>query len=184
MEDYNGSEVIVYCKGGYRSLLFCYIMLGEGFNGTLYNLVGGITAWIEEGLPIRNNTPPEAPQIKEENPRSKPLNGPTKNFIFTTIDPDDDKIFLSIDWGDGTYEEWIGPYNSSEEVKLSHTYSAQGTYTVSAKAKDIFEDEGPWGTLEIPIGLKRHLFNNFFNFLISRYPFMTIFIKTLILITF
>ena len=183
MEEFNDSEVIVYSKGDYRSLLFCYIMLDAGFNGTLYNLGGGITLWIEQGLPIRNNTPPYAPLIREDNPRARPVGGPTKNFIFTTIDPDDDKIFLSIDWGDGTYEEWLGPYNSSEDVKLSHTYSSEGTYTVRAKAKDMFEDEGPWGSLVIPI-IERMFSNSFLNIIENRFPMFEVFLNTLTLLTF
>ena len=178
MKEYNGEEVIIYCKGGYRSLLFCLLYLCEtGFNGTAYNMIGGITAWIEEGYPVRNNTPPDAPKIKEDNPRVKPITGPTKNFIFTAIDPDDDKIYLFIDWGDGTNEGWIGPYNSSEEVKISHTYAAEGIYIVKAKAKDIFEAEGPWGTLQIPIEQNRLLYNSFFKFFICKIPFLEVFFE-------
>jgi rhodanese-related sulfurtransferase len=177
-ETYGGEEVIIYCKGGYRSLLFCYTLCYDtDFNGTVYNMDGGITAWVEEGYPVRNNTPPGAPQIKEANPRAKPLKDPTKNFIFTTIDPDDDKIYLYIDWDDGTFEEWIGPYNSSEEVKLSHTYNAEGNYAVKAKAKDIFEEEGPWGTLEVPIEQKRLLISSFFKFFTDRMPFLEVFFR-------
>ena len=176
-ETYGGEEVIIYCKGGYRSLLFCYLLCSNGFNGSVFNLEGGITKWIEEGYPVRNNTPPEAPVIKEENPRAKPIREPTKNFLFTTIDPDNDKIFLFIDWGDGTNEGWFGPYNSSEEVKISHTYAAQGTYKVMAKAKDIFEAEGPWGTLVIPIKQNRLYCNYLFNFLTSRHLLLGVFLR-------
>jgi hypothetical protein len=176
-ETYEGEEVIIYCKGGYRSLLFCYLLCSYGFNGSVFNLDGGITKWIEEGYPVRNNTPPEAPQIKEENPRVKPIREPTKNFIFTTIDPDNDKIFLYIDWGDGTNVGWLGPYNSSEEVKISHTYNAEGTYTVTAKAKDIFEAEGPWGTLVIPIEQNRLLCNFLFKFLANRHTFLKVVLR-------
>jgi rhodanese-related sulfurtransferase len=177
-ETYGGEEVIIYCKGGYRSLLFCYQLCYEtDFNGTVYNMEGGITTWIEEGYPVRNNTPPEAPQIKKGNPRVKPLKDPTKSFIFTTIDPDNDKIFLYIDWGDGTFEGWIGPYNSSEEVKISHTYTEQGTFTVKAKAKDIFKEEGPWGILEIPIDQNRPFYASFFSLFFYKFPFLGVFLR-------
>jgi len=177
MEEFDGREVVIYCKGGYRSLLFCYQYSALGFNGTLYNLGGGFTAWVDAGLPIRNNTPPEAPEIKEVNPRYKPINGFKKTFKFTTIDPDEDKIFLYIIWDDGTFEEWIGPYNSSEEVTISHLYNEQGTQIVRAKAKDIFEDEGPWGELKIPIDQNRQSYNSFFSYLFNRFPFLEVFLR-------
>jgi len=42
---FEGNEVVLYCKGGYRSLLSSYILMGNEFNGTIYNMLGGITAW-------------------------------------------------------------------------------------------------------------------------------------------
>lgn len=161
MEEFDGEEVVIYCTSGYRSLLACYVLCDAGFNGTVYNMIGGITAWIEEGYPIRNNTPPYAPVIIGEHPRARqPTKGPTKSYTITTIDPDDDKIYLLINWHDGTYEGWIGPYDSGEEVTINHTFSAMGEYCVEAKAKDMFNAEGPWGTEMIPIFSSRHMINS------------------------
>jgi rhodanese-related sulfurtransferase len=176
-EEFEGKEVLFYCKGGYQSLLRCYMLCEAGFNGTLYNMIGGFTAWIEAGLPIRNNTPPEAPEIKIENPRAKPLKDPTKKFIFKTIDPDGDKIYLFIDWDDGTLDEWIGPYNSGEEIIITHTFLEPRIFGVKAKAKDIFEAEGPWGTLKIPIREKGRISNSFIINLANYFPFLGVLLR-------
>jgi len=173
MEEFDGEEVIIYCTSGYRSLLACYILCDAGFNGTIYNMIGGITAWIEEGYPIRNNTPPYAPGIIGEHPRARqPTKGLTKNYIFTTSDPDGDKTYLYIDWGDGTFEEWVGPYDSGEDVKINHTYIEQGAFLVKAKAKDIFDAEGPWGEEEIPILRSSKMINSLLQLFLDIFPFL------------
>jgi hypothetical protein len=78
------------------------------------------------------------------------ISGPTDgqpgieyDYTFITKDPEEDNIWLYIDWGDGEEEKWIGPYNSSKEVVVSHTWSKVGRYEIKAKSKDIWDD-GPW----------------------------------------
>jgi len=174
---YDGEDIIIYCTGGYHSLLLCYILCDAGFNGTVYNMIEGITAWIEEGYPIRNNTPPEAPYIIGQHSRGRPIKGPTKNYNFTTIDPDGDKIYLYIDWGDGTYGEEVGPYDSGEEVTITHTFYQMGNYLVEAYAKDIFGAKGPWGTEMIPILRSRQMINSCFQLLFNRFPLLEVFLR-------
>jgi len=109
------------------------------------------------------NHPPGAPIIKGpksspitkyllgEKPLSRPLPNPGPyNFTFKATDPDRDNVYYFIDWGDGTTGGWYGPYLSGEEVTYNHTWSVKGTYLVKAKAKDIYNQEGPWGTIQIP----------------------------------
>ena len=73
---------------------------------------------------------------------------------------------------DGTLSDWVGPYASGEEAEISHIFSAKGTYTIEAKAKDVFGDEGPIGT--IPVTMPRNKpFNFNFNllgWLFERFP--------------
>jgi hypothetical protein len=38
---------------------------------------------------------------------------------------------------------------SGEDVIVSHTYDTKGDFTISCKAKDVFDEESDWGTLEI-----------------------------------
>jgi len=77
-------------------------------------------------------------------------------YIFKSIDPQNDDVCYYIDWGDDQVEEWIGPFSSGEEVKLMHLWDEEGTYIIKAKARDTFDIESEWGTLEItmPINLK------------------------------
>ncbi|UCF49566.1 MAG: hypothetical protein JSU91_07395, partial [Thermoplasmatales archaeon] len=50
------------------------------------------------------------------------------DFTFTTNDPEGDNISILIDWGDGTEEDWRGPYLSGEEVTVSHKWDEEGQY--------------------------------------------------------
>jgi rhodanese-related sulfurtransferase len=45
--------VIVYCAGGSRSSVACNILSEKGFS-QVYNIVGGMNAWLQAGLPIYN----------------------------------------------------------------------------------------------------------------------------------
>ncbi len=80
------------------------------------------------------------------------------DYTFVTTDPEGDNVFYWIVWGDGSPAiEWIGPYNSGEEVTLNHTFEEQGTYMISAKAKDVNEAESDWGYLEVEMPLDQEL---------------------------
>ncbi|VVB62363.1 FG-GAP repeat protein [uncultured archaeon] len=92
------------------------------------------------------NQPPDLPIIT----------GPTKgkvrsitSYNFTAIDPDSDGVYYFIDWGDTTNSGWIGPYLSGEKITESHTWSKKATYTLKAKAKDIYGNESDWVQLEV-----------------------------------
>ena len=51
MNLYNSKEIILYCRTGHRSSIAAQILVEQGFEGTIYNMVGGITAWKDAGLP-------------------------------------------------------------------------------------------------------------------------------------
>jgi hypothetical protein len=96
----------------------------------------------------RENEPPNTPIIT----------GPNKSNIDEEIqfnisceDPDDDDVYYYIDWGDDQINEWIGPYSSEHQVKLSHIYSEQGDYLIKIKSKDIFYEESEFTTFQISI---------------------------------
>ncbi|KYK23486.1 hypothetical protein AYK24_07525 [Thermoplasmatales archaeon SG8-52-4] len=145
MEELYGEEVIVYCEGGYRSLIWCYLVLcSANFTGTVYNMNGGIKAWIEAGLPVRNNTPPDAPTVKGKVMIHQP--GPY-NYKFKATDPENDYLRYFIDWGDGTYE-WTDYNESGKEIIVSHYWNDKGTAMVVARANDTYGALGPEGYLE------------------------------------
>jgi hypothetical protein len=58
------------------------------------------------------------------------------DYTFITEDPEGDNIWLYIDWDDGTNSGWIGPYESGEEVVMSHNWAVDDRYVIKAKSKD------------------------------------------------
>ena len=86
------------------------------------------------------------------------ISGPTSgeagveyNYTFLIIDPEGDDVWFYVDWGDGTAEEWIGPYESGVEVTTRKVWYENGTYEIKAKARDSW-GEGPESSLIVIIG--------------------------------
>lgn len=79
-------------------------------------------------------------------------------YVFFTVDVDDDDIYYLIDWGDGINSEWIGPYNSSEAIIRSYIWDEKNDYMIKVKAKDIYNAESNWTTLEVSM-TKNKVFN-------------------------
>jgi hypothetical protein len=90
-------------------------------------------------------------------------------YNFTAIDPDGDKIYYYIDWGDGNNTGWLGPYFSGEKIIKNHSWNKKGIYLVKAKAKDINELQGSYGTLTvtIPRSVSKSVL---LNILLGRFP--------------
>ena len=76
------------------------------------------------------NNPPEIP----EKPSEK--QGYQFTYYTHTTDQDDDQIEYRWSWGDGTYSEWMGPYESGETCEASYSWSEPGNYEIRAQAKD------------------------------------------------
>jgi len=51
LEGFKNSEIIIYCKSSYRSNLASEILVEYGF-AKVYNMIGGILAWIDSDYPI------------------------------------------------------------------------------------------------------------------------------------
>jgi len=71
------------------------------------------------------------------------------DYTFVSDDPEGDEWWLRVDWDDGTYEEWDGPYDSGGAVTKSHTWSRDGLYNVKAKSRDRWDDS--WWSEEYPV---------------------------------
>ena len=112
-------------------------------------------------------------------PNTPTIDGPTNGkkgeeyyYTFITTDLDGNDVWYFIEWGDGFCEDWIGPYLSGQEITVSHTWAEEDTYTITAKAKDVFDNESDWATLEVTIP-KNKPFNYNFNllsWLFERFP--------------
>lgn len=53
---YEGQELIIYCKAGGRSASAATILVQNGFNGVVYNMLGGITEWKNKRYPVTGHT--------------------------------------------------------------------------------------------------------------------------------
>jgi len=115
-----------------------------------------------------SNDPPNTPTITGP---AEGQYGEPYDYTFTTVDIDGDNVWYYVEWGDGDTEEWIGPYSSSEEVVRSHTWDEQGEFTLMAKAKDIFDAESDWGTLEVTMPINQHSYSfPLLQRLLERFP--------------
>ena len=119
---------------------------GDGLGDTSYNIPDGDD---QDNYPLMypwGDSPPYAPLIT--GPTSGKA-GISYNYNLSSTDPNGDNVYYYVDWGDNTNSGWLGPYSSGEMVTVSHTWSLKGTYTIKAKAKDIYGAESDWAILPV-----------------------------------
>lgn len=97
-------------------------------------------------LVIFDNMPPLPPQITGQ---TNGTAGKHYQYTFTTTDPEGDDIYYLVDWGDTTTSEWMGPFNSGENMVLPHSWGEQGTFLIRAKAKDNLGAVSEWAELTV-----------------------------------
>ncbi len=141
-------------------------------NGTVY-----ITSWFGgrddsnyasfgylHAIGRENPVAPDAPTI--DGPTEGEI-GEKYEYKFTSIHPTDEDVYYFIDWGDYhdeySFENWIGPYPSGEEVKLNHTWRDKGSFTIKARAKGNDSLCGPWGELEVTMPKNQQATNTLLN---------------------
>ena len=91
-------------------------------------------------------------------------------YILNAGDPDNDELFYYVDWDDGTYDDWFGPFASGTDTIASHIWNEKGEYTIKVKAKDTFGHESDWATLPVTMPRNRLLTSPFFMRLLERFP--------------
>jgi hypothetical protein len=118
--------------------------------------------------PVTANDPPKTPTI---NGPTSGTSGTTYTYTFSTTDPDGDDVSYCIDWNDGAGEVCIGPYPSGKEVTDTHTWSADGTYTIRVKARDMNGAESDYATLTVtmPYSFTKPM-SQFLEWLFQRFP--------------
>ncbi|KAA0005256.1 MAG: hypothetical protein FE039_02025 [Thermoplasmata archaeon] len=123
--------------------------------------------------------------ISESHPPTPPVitgstTGKTKKeyeYTFKSTDLDGDQIYYYIDWDDGNVENWIGPYNSGENVKITHKWNKKGNYVIKALAKDTNGLVSSWGMLSVKMPRYRPAL--FTEKTLSFYPYLLFLIKKL-----
>ena len=150
MDEYEGKEIIPYSTTypGYTLMVLLYILLEYNYTGTIYLMMGGFTAWMEAGLPVRNNTAPLAPTIWGIS-HGKP--GIYYTYSFNAVDPDGDDVKYIIDWGDANSETTLYYAPSGTNVPVAHTWDEVGTYILTVKAQDVYGAIGAEATAKIII---------------------------------
>ncbi|MFH1013769.1 MAG: PKD domain-containing protein, partial [Thermoplasmatota archaeon] len=111
---------------------------------------GGLSAFsTTKSIVITSNSAPIKPTISGP---SSGRTGRSYTYSSTTTDPESDQIYYWFDWADGTNSDWIGPYTSGQTASMSHTWSAQGSYSIKVKVKDVLGLESVWSD-PLPISM-------------------------------
>ena len=132
-----------------KSIVFGIIVLflGAGFLPNI-TCVGNDITYLDDGeaayiIRNENNNPPEIPSILAH-PYGKP--GIRYNFRTQLIDPDEDAVFCMWDWGDDSYSDWLGPFESGKFISTGHAWS-EGSFEIKVKAKDVHGAESNWSEI-------------------------------------
>ena len=118
--------------------------------------------------------------IANDAPETPTIDGPTNgkpgvlyDYTFMSVDPDGDDVYYMVSWGccgPGQDFHTYGPFESSVETTISKTYSEEGTFTISAYAKDINMAESDIATLEVVMPMNHQIITMFFMKLLERFP--------------
>ncbi|KYK28806.1 hypothetical protein AYK20_06545 [Thermoplasmatales archaeon SG8-52-1] len=140
---------------------------GDGIGDTPYIIVGNST---KDNYPLMNiNEIPSKPSI------DGPVNGKIGKeyeYSFTVTDPNDDDIFIYVDWGDNTFSNWVGPYESEEVINIMHSWSEEGKFIITARARDSNGYYGFSAIKEIHCQRYKIKLNALFSNLFERFPFL------------
>jgi outer membrane protein assembly factor BamB len=66
------------------------------------------------------------------------------DFASSTNDPDEDKISIRFDWGNGDTSDWSLLKSSGDTITTSYTWITPGGYSVRAQAKDVYDMTSDW----------------------------------------
>lgn len=113
--------------------------------------------WSEALIITIENDPPDAPTITGE---TNGKVGVEYEYTFNATDPEGANVYYWIEWfEDDPSAKWEGPYASGKEITRNHTWYEKGTYTIRAKAKDVYGAESDWGTLKVTMPKNRIYIN-------------------------
>jgi len=124
-----------------------------------------------------------------QQPLSPTINGPSSGkpntdytFTIKSTDPNGDDLYYFIDWGDGSSQDWDGPYSSGEQISASHKWSSKGVYSIKVKARDSYGAEGPWGVHQISMPRFRlfSILSEIINYILEKHPLLNQFFQRII----
>ena len=117
---------------------------------------------------------------------SKPIiDGPTHgtigveyNYTFNST-YECDYLIYTINWGDDSPVEYIGPYLQGIEVNASHIWNKKGTYIIKARAEDEFGYFGPWSEFTVTMPRDKSISSSPFLRFLERYPLLNLLFQRL-----
>jgi len=127
---------------------------------------GSVSEWsAPHTLNIIENSAPDKPTIA----------GPTRiqkqrliEFTISATDPEGHDVYYFVHWGDGTYEQWFGPYSSGETVTVGNAWQTEGAYTIQVRAKDFIGDESAYANHKITVTQSRSVNHPFLQKFLDR----------------
>lgn len=113
------------------------------------------------------NRAPETP----EKPQGPVSGKPGRIYLYSasTTDQEGDNLYYLWDWGNGSFSEWLGPYNSGEVMTVQHAWAEEGSYQIRVKAKDSYDAETEWSE---PLDVTMPVSSRFFRFLGQHFPML------------
>jgi hypothetical protein len=88
-----------------------------------------------------DNKHPLKPTIQSYPAYGRP--GTLLEFSAISTDPDGDQIYYKWDWGDDSYSDWLGPFESGDAISSEHAWE-NGNFSIYVKTKDIHGAESNW----------------------------------------
>jgi outer membrane protein assembly factor BamB len=119
------------------------------------------------------NQPPNKPNKPQGKTSGKVENKYT--YSTSTDDIDDDLIWYTWNWGDGTYTEWVGPYSTGELCEVSNFWYENGNYNITVFAKDEHGALSEWSdslTVTMPRSKSIDNINPWIFRFIQRFPIL------------
>ncbi|PNX48342.1 MAG: hypothetical protein BV459_02565 [Thermoplasmata archaeon M11B2D] len=108
---------------------------------------------------VVDNDPPEEPMV------AGPRIGKTNVdylYTFKATDPDENQIYYSIDWGDGTGVLRLGPYDSGSVATASHRWLTTGRSIITVRTQDEYNALSDQTSWQVIVPLNIYTLNPFF----------------------
>ena len=113
-------------------------------------------------ISIFENEPPDQATIEG------PSSGSVKKLMTFTVsatDPEGHDVYYMVNWGDGFYIPYTGPYASGEEVEFKHAWSQAKDYTIAVKVRDGYGGEGLQSSHKVKVSNNKAVNPTLFSFL-------------------
>lgn len=153
-----------------------------GLIGTLVLIGCGTVVLGEPDDPVITNRPPKAPVIIEE---ESDWGKECYIHTFYSIDLDGDQVYYDVSWEkidaqtivaaspDEPNIRWLGPFESGAAIEYAHTCHQTGTYQVTIRVKDTFDNVGQPTIIEVNHKHFSVLHSPFFSQLLEKYPVLS-----------